>query len=69
MRKSKPLGFGKNISIKLKNVSKSEQAKINMRKPKRITYNWINNGIENKKIKKGDVVPNNWKKGRIICWN
>jgi group I intron endonuclease len=25
---------------------------------------WITNGIENKKIKKSDIIPNNWKKGR-----
>ena len=27
---------------------------------------WITNGIENKKIKKEEIVPNGWNKGRII---
>jgi len=27
---------------------------------------WITNGIENKKIKKSDDIPNGWSKGRII---
>ena len=69
MRKPKPMGFGENLSIKLKNIKKTEEAKLNMRKPKKIIYNWINNGIENKKLRKGEVIPFGWKKGRIICWN
>ena len=27
---------------------------------------WITNGIENKKIKKTDLIPNGWKNGRIV---
>ena len=27
---------------------------------------WITNGIENKKIKNSDIIPNSWSKGRIM---
>jgi hypothetical protein len=30
---------------------------------------WITNGVESKKIKKDDIMPDGWKKGRKIKHN
>jgi hypothetical protein len=29
---------------------------------------WINNGIETKRIKTYNIIPEGWKKGRILKW-
>lgn len=56
----------------------SDETKQKLRKPKSITKNysgetnsqygtmWITNGQENKKIKKIDIIPEGWYKGRIM---
>lgn len=47
----------------------SEKSKERMKDPKNNTQYgtmWITNGLENKKIKKEDSIPNGWKKGRVF---
>ena len=50
----------------------SEETKQKMRKSKNVGFNnsqfgtmWITNGLENRKIKKEDIIPANWRKGRV----
>lgn len=53
----------------------TEESKIKMSESKKGIYDgeknpqfgtfWITNGIENKKLKKEDIIPNGWRKGRI----
>ena len=55
----------------------SEETKQKLRKPKKDGHQqgsnnnqfgtmWITNGLENKKIKKEDTIPDGWNKGRIM---
>jgi len=51
----------------------SEKTKSKMRKSKNLGKDnsqsgtsWITNGVKNKKIKKGEQVPENWRLGRIM---
>ena len=59
--------LGKHHSIKTK-IKIGIANSINMRGDKNSQYGtmWITNGINNKKIKKDENIPNNWKKGRIM---
>jgi hypothetical protein len=51
----------------------SEETKLKMRKPKNVGENnsqfgkcWITNEKENKKIMRGDTIPDGWRLGRVI---
>jgi len=49
--------IGQNSSLKQKRSNNSQFGTC-----------WITNGIENKKIKKGENIPNDWKVGRVITY-
>jgi hypothetical protein len=61
-----------NISVAMKGISKTQEHSENIRKSKLGSGNpnygkcWITNNIENKLIKRGDIIPNGYKLGRKI---
>lgn len=47
-------------------MSESKKGKFDGEKNSQFGTCWITNEIENKKIKKNDIIPNGWKLGRIL---
>jgi hypothetical protein len=47
-------------------MSQSKMGKCDGEKNSQFGTCWITNGIENKKIKKEELIPDGWKKGRIF---
>lgn len=59
--------YGKNHSNETKQkMSQSAIGKQDGEKNSQYGTMWITNGIENKKIKKDDIIPEGWSRGRII---
>lgn len=77
-RKTSQMNRGKKKSNGRLGTKLTEETKQKLRKPKTQTSNylgktnsqfgtmWITNGQENKKIKKIDIIPEGWYKGRIM---
>lgn len=51
-----------------KKMSVSAQGKHNCEKNSQFGSMWITDGTNNKKIKKNDIIPEGWKKGRVASW-
>jgi len=65
-------------NLRLANIGKKYSKDVNKRKGRSEEQSgernpmfgkmYINNGIENSTIKKGEIIPNGWTKGRLITW-
>ena len=67
INKNPPNWKGKNHSEETKQkMSEIKKGKGKGKSNSQYSTIWITNGKENKKIKKQDIIPNNWYKGRIL---